>query len=65
MLKVYICPACQSVRYVSKEHIACHKCDCDMVLCSTAYADFIHFNEIQRIDCINHTLQKIKNPSDV
>lgn len=64
MLKVYICPVCQSVRYVSKENTMCHKCDCDMVLCETDYADFIHFNAIQRIACIDQTLQKIKNPSD-
>lgn len=64
MLKVYICPVCQSVRYVSKENITCHRCSCSMILSGTSYADFIHFNVEQRIGCINHTLQKINNPSD-
>lgn len=37
MLKVYICPKCGAVRYVSKFKTQCFKCNINMVLSNVAY----------------------------
>lgn len=41
MLKVYICPKCKAVRYVSKFKTYCYKCNVDMVLSTTPYEEYI------------------------
>lgn len=56
MLKLYVCPTCKGVRYVSLENICCYKCNIDMILCDTPYADFIKLDVKQRKKCIDDFL---------
>lgn len=48
MLKVYICPKCGAVRYVSKFKTQCFKCNMNMVLSSVAYENYIELNTTER-----------------
>ncbi|MEG1459161.1 MAG: hypothetical protein RR056_02995 [Acetivibrio sp.] len=48
MLKVYICPLCKAVRYVSKFKTQCYKCDVEMVLSTTSYEDYINLAQAGR-----------------
>ncbi|MSS64830.1 DNA-directed RNA polymerase subunit M [Velocimicrobium porci] len=48
MLKVYICPKCGAVRFVSKYKTQCFKCDCEMKLSKTSYEDYILLTESER-----------------
>lgn len=58
MLKLYICPNCKSVRYVSLENTACYKCDLDMLLSDTPYADYIKLDNYKRQCCVEEFLTK-------
>lgn len=48
MLKVYICPKCGAVRFVSKYKTECFKCDCKMELSKIPYEDYILLSPIER-----------------
>lgn len=48
MLKVYICPKCGAVRFVSKYKTECFKCNCEMQLSKTPYEDYILLTKSQR-----------------
>lgn len=56
MLKVYICPNCQSVRFVSKYKTECFKCDQQMRLANTPYEEYILLDETERNNVILQTL---------
>lgn len=48
MLKVYICPKCGAVRFVSKYKTECFKCNCKMKLSKTPYENYILLSEKER-----------------
>ncbi len=48
MLKVYICPKCGQVRYVSKFKTECFKCNCQMTLAKIPYENYILLDPRQR-----------------
>lgn len=55
MLKVYICPKCGAVRYVSKFKTQCFKCNINMVLSNVAYENYIELNITER----SHIIKKV------
>lgn len=55
MLKVYICPKCKAVRYVSKFKTHCYKCNVDMVLSTTPYEEYIMLD----LDGRNQIIKKV------
>lgn len=48
MLKVYICPKCGQVRYVSKFKTECFKCNYQMTLAKIPYENYILLDPRQR-----------------
>lgn len=62
MLKLYICPKCKGVRFVSKDNTICYKCNIQMIKSSTSYSEFISMHPHQRRICIEDTIQS--NQSD-
>lgn len=48
MLKVYICPKCGAVRFVSKFKTECFKCNCQMTLAKIPYENYILLDTKQR-----------------
>lgn len=56
MLKVYICPKCKAVRYVSKFRTYCYKCDMDMVQCIRSYEDYINLDSSDRDTIIEESI---------
>ncbi|MFA9463393.1 MAG: DNA-directed RNA polymerase subunit M [Velocimicrobium sp.] len=48
MLKVYICPKCKAVRYVSKYKTHCYKCNVEMVLSTIPYEEYITLDTTNR-----------------
>lgn len=55
MLKLYICPKCNSFRYVSKDNITCYKCNEEMVESLVSYNDFIAMSIEERKRCLKNT----------
>lgn len=65
MLKLYVCPKCKGVRYVSLENITCYKCNESMLLSDTPYSDYILLDADQRKDCVDRFIDKIlHNPTE-
>ena len=60
MLKLYVCPKCKTIRYVSRKNITCFKCNTQMLLSNVSYSDFIAMSPEARLQCIKHTLQQKK-----
>lgn len=56
MLKVYICPKCKAVRYVSKYKTQCYKCNVEMVLSPISYEEYITFDANDRNAIIEKSL---------
>lgn len=56
MLKVYICPKCKAVRYVSKFKTQCYKCNVEMILSSIPYEDYISLDTNGRNSIIEKTI---------
>ena len=48
MLKVYICPKCGLVRFVSKFKTECFRCNCQMTLAKISYENYILLDTKQR-----------------
>lgn len=64
MLKLYICPNCQSVRYVSLENTICYKCKVNMLLSETPYADYIQLDEKQRQECVENFISQHRSTTE-
>ncbi|MDK2808356.1 MAG: hypothetical protein PWP24_1091 [Clostridiales bacterium] len=56
MLKVYICPTCKAVRYVSKYKTHCYKCNQEMSLASIPYEEYITLDPTERHRIIEKTV---------
>lgn len=61
MLKLYICPSCRGIRYVSLENTTCYRCNCSMVLSNLPYADFIEMEPREREQHIQDFMVKYTN----
>ncbi len=55
MLKVYVCPKCKAVRYVSKFKTECFKCNINMSLSSISYEEYIRLEEQERLLYLSKT----------
>lgn len=56
MLKVYICPKCKAVRYVSKFKTQCYKCNVEMVLSKISYEEYIGLDTADRRQVIEKSV---------
>lgn len=56
MLKVYVCPKCKAVRFVSKYKTICFKCNVEMKLSSTPYESYIDLDLGERKRIIEKTV---------
>lgn len=56
MLKLYICPSCKLVRYVSLDNITCYRCNTNMLFSSKTYLDFIKLDLKERKEYIEDFL---------
>lgn len=52
MLKLYICPKCNTFRYVSKKNTTCYKCNTKMILSNVSYSQFIQMDAEDRDKCL-------------
>jgi len=59
MLKVYICPKCKAVRYVSKYKTQCYKCNVEMILASIPYEEYIILDTVGRNSIIQGDIAKL------
>lgn len=57
MLKLYICPKCKTVRFVSKKNTTCYNCNIKMKLANITYSDYIQLDAEARRKCIDQFCQ--------
>lgn len=61
MLKLYICPNCKLVRYVSLENTTCYRCNIEMLYSETPYTEYIALLPEERVTLVEDFLSTQTN----